>query len=375
MFSSRRSMKSSSSENEGEEIQTPTNKGVRVPFQDVLPQCNVQRDVKNPCIKRRSEILPGSNLTPLMRRLHLQDDGLPGLKLVYEDPGQNIFVEEDCVCVPQARALTPLMHTAEPGLDSTVPEIMLIEAKDPTPGRGREEAITCVVRKGEPVIIEAKQEPKLPLNDTAIISGLAPGGSSNPIETVAGPNLGPRVAEGHSLSSRLEMAGQPEVPQRDCPPVLTGNSCTILPEVEGDDGLGEDLLDNLTTVHGLSVPLGTGTVGVGMLSCSDLGQLKDVVRFGELKRDGEEVGPWKMEAKQDDRVSEEVGRVSTGQIDIEGDWAEMGKNMGVVGQGIGDNMDIKHIKGERQESGQLEFGQEEGEGDEVMQAEREEGRR
>ncbi|GCC40970.1 hypothetical protein chiPu_0024786 [Chiloscyllium punctatum] len=72
MFSSRRSVKSSSSENEGEEIQTPTNKGVRVPFQDVLPQCNVQRDVKNPCSKRRSEILPGSNLTPLMRRLHLQ---------------------------------------------------------------------------------------------------------------------------------------------------------------------------------------------------------------------------------------------------------------------------------------------------------------
>eukprot|EP00061_Rhincodon_typus_P013392 g39736.t1 len=183
------------------------------------------------------------------------------------------------------------------------------------------------------------------------------------------------------------MAGQPDGPQSDCPVVLTENSCAILPEIDTAEALEEVLLGNLTSVDGFSTPLSTGTVGasVGMLSCIELRQSKDVVKFGELKRDGEgggeEVDPWKMEAKQDEGITEEVRRVSTGQMEREevgqreGDWVEIGQNVGAVEelrQMVRDSVNIKQMKGEREEVGQVEVGQEEAAVGEVEPAEGEE---
>ncbi|XP_041052635.1 uncharacterized protein LOC121282890 [Carcharodon carcharias] len=294
MFGLRRSMKSSSSENEGEDIQTPTSKCVRVPLGDVLPR----QDLTNSISKRRSEAVSGSNLTPLMRRLHLQDEGLLVPKLCYEDPIQEAFVKKDCVDVPQARDLNPLVtHTTEPRLNSVIPEFMPTEGEDSALVCVHGTAIPSPVQKGE-LVTKAQEDPKLSLADTAITSGLARHRSSTSIETVVRQTVtssGPKAGVGSPLPTSLEIARQPDAFQSNPPGVVTESSWSIVPEMEEDEALVEATLQNFMSADGLSTTLDRGPMGVGMgkLSRVEVGkawQFMGDVDIRELKQQERQAG-------------------------------------------------------------------------------------
>ncbi|XP_072326245.1 uncharacterized protein [Scyliorhinus torazame] len=303
VFSLRRSVKSSSSsENEGEEIRTPTNKSLRAPLQDVLPRCSAQRDLTNPINKKRSEAVQGSHLTPLMCRLHLQDEG--------RDPFQKMLVKKDCVRVPQAMSLSSLVtRTAGPGLNNALPKFTLTEDDDSVLVCVRDEAIRCPLQKGEPITIEAQEDRKLSLGDTALASGLTRHRSSTLVETVTkqtatGP--GPKMVVGSPLPANLEVAGQPDVFQSNCPGVVTENSWDIIPEMEINEGSTKMWLESQISVDGLSTSLGSGSVGI------DQGNLPGI----EVRK------TWQLEGglhtgngKQEDEKRVEVGVLASGQVE------------------------------------------------------------
>ncbi|XP_067865999.1 uncharacterized protein [Heterodontus francisci] len=379
MFQARRSVKSSSSENEGEEIQTPTKKSVRVPLQEVLTQCSAQRDLINSISKRRSVAVPGTNLTPLIRRMHLQDDGLQVSSLVYEDLCQKIFVEEDCVNVPQARGLTPLVtHTAPKanalrgtrslsaasGLHSTIPECLPTEGADSAPASVHGGALTCPALKGEPVAIEAQEDAKLLIGDTTITSGLVGHRSSTPVKSAAGQTLTgpvPKAGTGSTPPANLEMAGWPDAFQCSYPRVMADTSCGIVPEMEVDEGLAEVSLKHLALVDGLSTLSGIEPMGAstGHLPRVEVGQVEGgAEEVGQVEGGAEEVG-------QVEGGAEEVGQVEGGAEEVgqvEGGAEEVGQVEGgaeEVGQVEGGAEEVGQVEGGAEEMGQVEGGAEE----------------
>ncbi|XP_038669054.1 uncharacterized protein LOC119974355 [Scyliorhinus canicula] len=324
VFSLRRSVKSSSSsENEGEEIRTPTSKSLRAPLQDVLPQCSAQRDLTNLINKKRSEAAPGSNLTPLMCRLHLQDEG--------RDSFQKMLMKKDCVRVPQARSLSSLVaRTAEPGLNNALPKFTLTEDNDSVLVRVHDDAIQCPLQKGETIPIEAQEDHKLSLGDTAIASGLTRHTSSTLVETVTeqtATSPGPKMVVGSTVPANLEMAGQPDAFQSNYPGVVTENSWDIVPEMERNEGSTKMWHANQISVDGHSTSLGSGSVGIDEenlpgIEVRQAWQLEGSVHTGNVKQeDARQVevgvpGSGQVEALVTGSGQVQVGAAGSGQVEV-----------------------------------------------------------
>ncbi|XP_067864668.1 sperm-associated antigen 5 [Heptranchias perlo] len=256
MFSARRSAASSSSENEGEELQTLIGKCARVPLQEVLPQCSAQRELKNSISKRPSLTLLGSTLTPLIRRLHLQEDGQQVPPLVYEDLCQKIFVEDQFIGTSQGSGLTPLVRHAVPrvgacrdrrplvaaapehGARGVIPESSRTEGED-SDSAGARAAITSPVHKGEQATTEAWKDPVPSIGNGIVISGCPleqrrspppPGTEAVAEETVADP--------GDTLPASPENAGGLGGFRGLCPGAAADSSLDVAPESGGSEGQG-----------------------------------------------------------------------------------------------------------------------------------------
>eukprot|EP00062_Callorhinchus_milii_P011645 gi/632957822/ref/XP_007894694.1/ PREDICTED: sperm-associated antigen 5 [Callorhinchus milii] len=103
----RRSVKASSSENEGpQQFHTPTKMSdPRQPLRDMLLQNSVQRGLKKLDVDRLSMNVNVTGLTPMLNKLHLQSEIPSSPTLVYED----VFGEELLKSAARARGLTPLV--------------------------------------------------------------------------------------------------------------------------------------------------------------------------------------------------------------------------------------------------------------------------
>ncbi|GCB69236.1 hypothetical protein scyTo_0001018, partial [Scyliorhinus torazame] len=237
--------------------------------------------------------------------LNLQDEG--------RDPFQKMLVKKDCVRVPQAMSLSSLVtRTAGPGLNNALPKFTLTEDDDSVLVCVRDEAIRCPLQKGEPITIEAQEDRKLSLGDTALASGLTRHRSSTLVETVTkqtatGP--GPKMVVGSPLPANLEVAGQPDVFQSNCPGVVTENSWDIIPEMEINEGSTKMWLESQISVDGLSTSLGSGSVGI------DQGNLPGIeVRKTWQLEGGLHTGNGKQEDEK--RVEVEAGTAESGQVEV-----------------------------------------------------------